>query len=123
VSTATSRFDVDGTSGWMPEYAQLVFALVFVWGFGDAVSTLVAYSFTGQFELEANPFVRMLLAHEPLLVLVMKAVVVLVVGVTLIGCRDLVEEVPFVRSWLLGVTAVGSLIVVSNLYVGLSALV
>jgi len=122
VSTATSKCNVEKTAGLAFDYVDMVLALVFVWGFGDAVSTLIAYSFTGQLELEANPIVRTLLATEPLLVLAMKAAVVVAVGVTLIVCRDLVKRVPLWRSWLLGVTAVGALVVVSNLYVGLSVL-
>jgi len=122
VSTATSKCNVEKTAGLTFDYVDMVLALVFVWGFGDAVSTLIAYSFTGQLELEANPIVRTLLATEPLLVLAMKAAVVVAVGVTLIVCRDLVKRVPLWRSWLLGVTAVGALVVVSNLYVGLSVL-
>jgi hypothetical protein len=105
-----------------PDYVESVFALVFVWGFGDAVSTLIALAFTGDIGMEANPFVRQLLAHHPLLMLVMKAAVALVVGVTLLTYRDSIQRVPMWRSWILTVTALGTLIVVTNVYVGLSAI-
>ncbi|WP_299265323.1 DUF5658 family protein [Halorientalis sp.] len=104
-----------------PGYVESVFALVFVWGFGDAVSTLIALAFTGDIGMEANPFVRQLLAHHPLLMLAMKAVVALVVGVTLLTYRDAIERVPMWRSWILTVTTLGTLVVVTNVYVGLSA--
>jgi hypothetical protein len=105
-----------------PGYVESVFALVFVWGFGDAVSTLIALTFTGDVGMEANPLVRRLLAHEPMLLLVMKGTVALIVGVTLLTYRDTVERVPLWRPWLLSVTCVGTFIVVSNVYVGLTAI-
>ncbi|SDF91191.1 DUF5658 family protein [Halorientalis regularis] len=105
-----------------PGYVESVFALVFVWGFGDAVSTLIALAFTGDIGMEANPFVRQLLAHHPLLMLAMKAAVALIVGVTLLTYRDTIERVPLWRSWILTVTGLGTLIVVTNVYVGLSAI-
>ena len=105
-----------------PGYVESVFALVFVWGFGDAVSTLIALAFTGDVGMEANPFVRQLLAHHPLLMLAMKAAVALIVGLTLLTYRDTIERVPLWRSWILSVTGLGTLVVVTNVYVGLSAL-
>ncbi|MFB6084878.1 MAG: DUF5658 family protein [Halorientalis sp.] len=105
-----------------PGYVESVFALVFVWGFGDAVSTLLALALTGDVGMEANPFVRELLAAHPLFMLAMKAAVALVVGVTLLTYRDAVERVPLWRSWILSVTGLGTLIVVTNVYVGLAAL-
>jgi hypothetical protein len=105
-----------------PGYVESVFALVFVWGFGDAVSTLIALAFTGDVGMEANPFVRQLLAAHPLLMLAMKAVVALIVGLTLLIYRDTIERVPMWRSWFLSVTGLGTLVVVTNVYVGLSAL-
>lgn len=83
-----------------PGYVELVFSLVLVWGFGDALSTLFAARFAGH-HLEANPWVGTLLAHSPLVVLVLKMAGVLYVGVVLLECRDLVERVPLWRSWLL----------------------
>ncbi|MBV0903659.1 DUF5658 family protein [Haloarcula salina] len=103
-----------------PGYVELVFSLVLVWGFGDALSTLFAARFAGP-GLEANPWIRSLLFHEPLLVVALKMAVVLYVGVVLLECRDLVERVPLWRAWLLGVVAVGALVVLGNTYVGLAA--
>jgi len=103
-----------------PGYVELVFSLVLVWGFGDAMSTLFAARFAGP-GLEANPWIRALLFHEPLLVVALKMAVVLYVGVVLLECRDLVERVPLWRAWLLGVVAVGAAVVLGNTYVGLAA--
>ncbi|MFB6179839.1 MAG: DUF5658 family protein [Halorientalis sp.] len=104
-------------------YAELVFALVFVWGVGDAVSTLLAFSVTGNLAMEANPIARTVLLHEPLLLLVLKAAVAVVVGIALLECRDLVTRVPLWRTWMFGVLALGTAVVVSNFYVSFSILV
>ncbi|MGB9952351.1 DUF5658 family protein [Haloarcula marismortui] len=103
-----------------PGYVELVFSLVLVWGFGDALSTLFAAQFAGP-GLEANPWIRTLLIHEPLLVIALKMAVVLYVGVVLLECRDVVERVPLWQAWLLGVVAVGAVVVLGNTYVGLAA--
>jgi hypothetical protein len=103
-------------------YAELVFAQVLVWGLGDTVSTLVAFSTTGNLALEANPIARTVLIHDPLLLFVLKGAIAAVVGITLIECRDLVTDVPLWRGWMFAVLALGTAIVVSNLYVGLSVL-
>ncbi|WP_336336737.1 DUF5658 family protein [Haloarcula brevis] len=103
-----------------PGYVELVFSLVLVWGFGDALSTLFAAQFAGP-GLEANPWIRTLLVHEPLLVIALKMAVVLYVGVVLLECRDVVERVPLWRAWLLCVVAVGAVVVLGNTYVGLAA--
>lgn len=123
MATSTIETNSGDVRSVKPGYVESVFALVFIWGFGDAISTLIAFSFTGQAELEVNPLVRTLLAHDPFLVLVLKAMVAVVVGVTLLSCRDVVERVPLWRPWMLGVTLVGTVIVVSNVYVGFLALV
>lgn len=103
-----------------PGYVELVFAIVLIWGFGDAVSTLFAARFAGV-GLEANPWIRVLLAHEPLAVIALKMAVALYVGVVLLSCRSLVERVPLWRGWLLGIVGVGTAAVLVNLYVGLTA--
>ncbi|MFY4812850.1 DUF5658 family protein [Haloarcula sp. AONF1] len=103
-----------------PGYVELVFSLVLVWGFGDALSTLFAAQFAGP-GLEANPWIRVLLIHEPLLVIALKMAVVLYVGVVLLECRDVVERVPLWRAWLLSVVALGAVVVLGNTYVGLAA--
>lgn len=104
-----------------PGYVELVCSLVIVWGFGDAVSTLVAAESAGA-ATEANPWIRVLLAHEPLLVVALKAAVVLYAGVVLLECRPVVERVPGWRAWFLAVVGLGTAVVLSNLYVGLAAL-
>jgi hypothetical protein len=103
-----------------PSYVELVFSLVLVWGFGDALSTLFAAQFAGP-GLEANPWIRTLLIHEPLLVIALKMAVVLYVGVVLLECRDVVERVPLWRAWLLSIVVLGAVVVLGNTYVGLAA--
>lgn len=103
-----------------PSYVELVFSLVLVWGFGDALSTLFAARFAGH-HLESNPLVRFLLAHEPLLVLAMKMGVALLVAVVLLEYRDLVEAVPLWRGWMLALVGAGALVILNNVYVGLLA--
>ncbi|MFB6075455.1 MAG: DUF5658 family protein [Haloarculaceae archaeon] len=103
-----------------PSYEELVFALVLAWGFCDAVSTLFAARFAGA-GLEANPWVRVLLAREPLLVIALKMAVALYVGVVLLECRTLVTRVPWWRGWLTAVAGAGALVALINVYVGLAA--
>lgn len=103
-----------------PGYVELVFALVLIWGFGDATSTLFAARFAGP-ELEVNPWIRLLLHHRPLLVVPLKMATVLYVGVVLLECRSFVESLPWWRAWLLSVVAAGAVVVLGNLYVGLTA--
>ncbi|PSQ32330.1 hypothetical protein BRD06_00060 [Halobacteriales archaeon QS_9_67_15] len=105
----------------MPGYVELVVSLVIIWGFGDAASTLVAAAFAGP-SLEANPWIRLLLTQEPLLVVALKAAVVLYAGVVLLECRSVVERVPGWRAWFLGVIGLGTLVVLGNVYVGLVAI-
>jgi len=104
-----------------PGYAELVFSLVIVWGFGDAASTLLAMGTAGA-HLEANPWIRLLLAHDPLLMVFLKAAVVLYAGVVLLECRPVVESVPGWRAWFVGVVGLGVAVVLGNVYVGLAAL-
>jgi len=105
----------------MPGYVELVVSLVIIWGFGDAASTLVAAAFAGP-SVEANPWIRLLLTQEPLLVVALKAAVVLYAGVILLECRSVVERVPGWRAWFLGVIGLGTLVVLGNVYVGLVAI-
>lgn len=103
----------------VPSYTWFVAALVVVWGVGDAASTLVALELTGSVQLEANPLVRLLLTENPLLVPVFKGAVVAVAGGLLLHCRDHIETVPGWRLWFVSILALGSIIVLTNLYVGL----
>lgn len=106
-----------------PRYVDLVAALVVVWGVGDVASTLFAWASTGSAGMEGNPLIRTILVHEPLLLLVVKAAVVLVVGGTLLRYREFVTSVPLWRAWLVSVLALGTTIVLTNVYVGVLALV
>lgn len=103
-----------------PDYVELVFAIVFVWGTGDLFSTFAALHFTGIWA-EANPLIRTLLAHDPLLVVALKGAVMLVVGLVLIRYQAAVEELPRWRLLLGGLVGLGTGVVVLNLYVALSA--
>ena len=105
----------------LPAYEQLVYALVLVWGLGDVLSTFFAASATGTAAMEGNPWIRILLANEPLLVLALKAAVVLYAGVVLLECRPIVERVPGHRAWFVGVVGVGMLVTANNVAVGLAA--
>jgi hypothetical protein len=123
---STSSIEIGFGSGLLGArelgYAELVFAQVFVWGIGDAVSTLLALSLTGDLGHEANPLVQSLLAQEPLLLLVVKAGVAVVVGFALLYFRTTITRVPLWRTWMFGVLGVGSAIVLTNFYVGFAAL-
>lgn len=103
-----------------PDYVELVFGIVFVWGTGDLFSTFAALHFTGIWA-EANPLVRALLARDPLLFVALKAGVMLVVGLALFRYRAAVVRLPRWRLVLGGLLGVGTGVVVINLYVALSA--
>jgi len=103
-----------------PSYVELVFSLVLVWGFGDTLSTVFAAKHVGV-AAEQNPWIRELLAFEPLLVILVKMAVALYVGIVLLECRDIVETVPWWRGWLLTIVALGAVVVLNNTYVGLAA--
>jgi len=91
------------------DYVDLVFALVFVWGAGDLLSTLVAVNFAG-IGAKQNPLVRTLLVISPLLLIALKMGVVLSVALTLLASRSLVERVPLWRPWLATVVGVGAVV-------------
>jgi len=101
----------------VPSYDSLVFALVLVWGVGDAVSTLLAFGVGGSLQLEANPLIRALLAEHLLLLPPFKALVVGAAGGLLLAVRGAVESVPGWRLWLGSVIALGVAIVATNLSV------
>jgi len=121
MSTSAAGFPLPTLTLPVPSYTDLVTALVAVWGLGDAASTLFALALTGDLSLEANPLVRALVAQTPLFLLVVKAAVVLVVGAALLRYREQITSVPLWRPWLLGVLGLGTLVVCSNVYVGLAA--
>lgn len=116
------QFSVPKITVGLPSYAALVAALVVVWGAGDALSTLWAIEATGSIQGEANPWIKALLAHDPALLVVLKAGVVALAGGLLLTYQDTVESVPGWRAWFLGILAMGSLIVLANFYVGIAAL-
>lgn len=102
-----------------PDYGELVISIVIIWGFGDVVSTLVASAASGTFALEANPLIRALLVHDPMLMIGTKAAIVLIVGLVLLAMRPVVETVPAWRGWFLGINVFGGVIVVSNVTVAM----
>ncbi|MEF8787374.1 MAG: DUF5658 family protein [Haloarculaceae archaeon] len=106
----------------LPGYVESVYALVLVWGLGDVVSTYIAVSAVGHAGMEANPWMRLLLETEPLLVVVVKAAVVLSAGIVLLACRALVERVPGWQVWFAGVVVGGWAVVVNNLAIAIAAL-
>ncbi len=112
------KFDID-----LPGYVGLVVALVAVWGVGDAVSTLWAIEATGSVSGEANPWIHAVLAYDPALLVVVKTAVVAIAGGLLLSQRAFIESVPGWRLWFGSLLAVGSIIVVGNVYVGLAAVV
>jgi hypothetical protein len=99
-----------------PAYAELVLAVVFVWGTGDLLSTFAAVHFAGVGG-EANPLIRTLLLREPLLVVALKSAVVLFVGLVLLRYQSVVERVPRWRLWLAAIIGLGTGIVAMNLTV------
>jgi len=103
-----------------PDYVELVFAIVFVWGAGDLFSTFAALHYTGV-GAEANPLIRTLLAHEPLLVVALKGAVMLVVGIVLFEYRSAVVSLSHWRVWLASLVGVGAGVVSINFYVAISA--
>ena len=106
----------------LPDYVEYVYALVLVWGLGDVVSTYIAVSAVGDVGMEANPWMRILLSTEPLLVLAVKAAVVLYAGVVLLECRSVVERVPGWQVWFAAVVVAGWAVVLNNLAIGIAAL-
>jgi len=107
----------------LPGYVGLVAALVAVWGFGDAASTLWAIEATGSISGEANPWIHAVLAYDPALLIVVKTAVVVIAGGLLLSRRAFIESVPGWRLWFGSLLAVGSIIVAGNVYVGLAAVV
>lgn len=104
------------------EYVGLVYTLVLLWGLGDVLSTYFAYAVVGTSAGETNPWMAVLLSHDPVLIAVVKGAVVLYVGVVLLEYREVVERAPGWRLWLSGVVVLGVLVVLNNLAVGVLAL-
>ncbi|WP_044950600.1 DUF5658 family protein [Halorhabdus tiamatea] len=101
----------------LPEYAELVVFLGFVWGVGDTVTTVLAAHVTGSVAGELNPLVRTLLEADPAVAILLKGGVAVVACVVLVAAREQVTDVPGWRVWFLGMIAVGTLIVAQNLSV------
>ena len=118
----TVRRSLSNLRAGLPDYVGFVYALVLVWGAGDVLSTYAAVSTSGDVGMEADPWIRLLLDTEPLLVAVLKAAVVLHAGVVLLECRPVVERVPGWRAWFVAVVGTGWVIVVTNLAVAFVAL-
>lgn len=99
-----------------PDYTDLVFATVFVWGTGDLLSSLLAFYVTG-IHMEANPLIRILLARNPLYVIVLKSAVALAVGIVLLKQRHAIERIPLSNVWLGTLIGIGIGVVALNLTV------
>lgn len=104
-----------------PDYTDLVFAVVFVWGTGDLLSSLLAFYATG-IHAEANPLIRVLLAHNPLYVVALKGAVTLVVGIALLKHRQSIERIPLSDLWLGTMIGIGIGVVGLNLAVAYASL-
>lgn len=117
-----ARRSLSRLRGRLPGYVGFVYALVLVWGAGDVLSTYAAVSARGSAGAEANPWIRLLLDTEPLLVAVLKGAVVLYAGVVLLACRPVVERVPGWQAWFFTVVGIGWLVVVTNLATAFVAL-
>jgi len=102
-------------------YVALVYAVVLIWGVGDLLSTYYAYAATGSSAGELNPFVAAMLSAHPLLLAVVKAAIILWVGVVLLVFQTSVEDLPRWRLWFVAVVGSG-MVVVNNLAVGFVAL-
>lgn len=100
-------------------YEELVLGVVAVWGFGDAISTLIAHSFHGG-DAELNPWIRVLLGVDPLWVVVLKSAIVLYVGIVLLELEHVVRRVPGWRLWLRSLVASGFIVTMLNLAVALA---
>ena len=120
--TASDGSAVGTIGDLLPGYVGYVYALVLVWGLGDVVSTYFAVSAVGDVGMEANPWIRVLLETEPLLVVVLKAAVVLYAGVVLLACRPVVERVPGWQVWFGAVVVAGWAVVLNNLAIGIAVL-
>lgn len=118
---STPEITADGLTGnverSLPDYVEFVYALVLVWGFGDIVSAVRDVA------VEADPWTRVLLSMEPLLVLAVKAAVVLYAGVVLLECRAVVERVPGWQVWFVAVIVAGWAVVLNSLAIGIAVLV
>jgi hypothetical protein len=104
-----------------PGYTELVFAVVFVWGAGDLISSLLAFHTTG-IHAEANPLIRTLFAYDPLLVVIFKGAVTLAVGLILLTYRQSIERIPMSNLWLGTMVGVGIAVVGINLAVAYTSL-
>lgn len=122
METETASLSDRLVAGHSREYAGLIYALVLLWGLGDVLSTYFASAAVGTSAAEVNPWIAMLLSHNPLLVAVVKGAVVLYVGIILLECREAVQRVPGWRLWLVGLVVAGILVVLNNLTVGVLVL-
>lgn len=98
-----------------PDYAELVLAVVIVWGVCDGLSMVLAAEFAGR-RLEANPIMRALLATPPLAIAVKLGGAVAAGALALAGER-FIRTVPGWRVWFacligagIGVTALNLLV-------------
>lgn len=88
-----------------PAYAELVLAVVVVWGVCDGFSTLLAAEFAGA-HLEANPFIRSLLSM-PVLAFVVKLGGAVAAGAIALAGERFITTVPGWRVWFAGLIGSG----------------
>ncbi|WP_435077000.1 hypothetical protein [Halococcus sp. AFM35] len=98
-----------------PEYAELVLAVVVVWGVCDGLSMVLAAEFAGR-QLEANPLMRALLATPPL-ALAVKLGGVLAAGALALAGERFIRTVPGWRVWFAVLIGVGIAVTTLNLLV------
>jgi hypothetical protein len=104
------------------DYVALVYALVLIWGGGDVLSTFYAYAATGSAATETNPLVAALLSANPLFFILVKAAVLLCIGLVLVTSQSVVRRLPCWRLWFVAVVGSGIVVVFNNLAVGIAAL-
>jgi hypothetical protein len=98
-----------------PDYAELVLAVVIVWGVCDGLSTLLAAEFAGA-HLEANPFIRPLLSM-PALAFVVKLGGAVAAGALALAGERFIRTVPGWRVWFACLIGVGIAVTILNLLV------
>jgi hypothetical protein len=102
-----------------PDYAELVLAVVVVWGVCDGVSMVLAAEVAGA-QYEANPLMRTLLP-TPMLALAVKLAGALLAGALALAGERFITTVPGWRVWFAGLIGVGLAVTALNLLVAFAA--
>jgi hypothetical protein len=98
-----------------PDYAELVLAVVIVWGVCDGLSTLLAAEFAGR-HMEANPLIRALL-DTPTLAFAVKLGGAVAAGALALAGERFIKTVPGWRVWFACLIGVGLAVTALNLLV------